>query len=193
MAEALFIATERFDPSDGEKWQQYFDWAKIPVLAEVVSLDHMLCRRIPADLSDEDFDHTIFDDLGLDYFRDLDYLLNRVGNVKRRNILGIYMNPELHIDEPPASGGFQLMGYDLNEKRGWISALTNCGGFPDVFSNEELNRCGLISGFNRAREVTRDLAALHPEDPHAQCDLYAIWRLNETSLTQAFKSEKKAN
>ena len=171
MAEPLFIATERFDPSDGEKWQKYFEWAKIPALAEVVSLDHMLCKRIPADLSDEDFDHMAFDELGLDYFRDLEYLLSRVRDVKRRNILGIYMNPELHIAEPPAAGGFQFVGYDLNDKRGWISALTNCGGFPDVFSNDELDCCGLISGFNRAREVRKVLAASHPEEHHAQCDL----------------------
>lgn len=29
MAAPLFIATERFDPSDGEKWRTYCEWANI--------------------------------------------------------------------------------------------------------------------------------------------------------------------
>jgi hypothetical protein len=71
------------------------------------------------------------------------------------------------------------MGYDLIEEETQISAITNCGGFPDVFSNEELNRVGLISSFERAYEVRRLLAERHPEEPHAQCEMYALWRLNE--------------
>jgi hypothetical protein len=46
MLTPLFIATERFDPTDGEKWQKYCEWAKIPALVEVVSLDALLCGHI---------------------------------------------------------------------------------------------------------------------------------------------------
>ena len=72
------------------------------------------------------------------------------------------------------------MGYDLIEEQTQISALTNCGGFPDVFRNDELNSVGLIENFDRGSEVQRLLARRHPEEPHAQCELYAVWRLNET-------------
>jgi hypothetical protein len=60
-----------------------------------------------------------------------------------------------------------------------ISALTNCGGFPDVFQNHELNRFGLIEDFDRVSEIRRQLAEHHPEEPHANCELYAVWRLEE--------------
>ncbi len=72
------------------------------------------------------------------------------------------------------------MGYDPIEEMTQISALTNCGGFPDVFANDELNPYGLLSHFDRAVEVWDNLKKLHPSESHAQCELYAIWRLDET-------------
>lgn len=179
MAEPLFIATERFDPSDGEKWRSYFEWAKIPALTEVVSLDSILCGHLVEELCDEDWNYIVKEDFRLDYLYHLDYLLHRVRDMKRRNILGSYRNPDFHIAEAPAPVDFNFMGYDLIEEQTQISALTNCGGFPDVFSNDELNSCGLIEKFDRADEVRRLLAEKHPEEPHAQCEMYAIWRLNE--------------
>ena len=179
MIEPLFIATERFDPSDGEKWQNYFKWAKIPALKEVVGLDGSLCKSATGELLDEDWNHIVNADFQLRYFYHLDYLLNRALGVKRRNILGLYQNPETHITKAPAMEDFRFMGYDLIEEQTHISALTNCGGFPDAFSNEELNSCGLISKFERASEVKRLLLEKHPEEPHANCEMYAIWRLNE--------------
>jgi hypothetical protein len=55
----LFIATERFDPSNGQKWLGYVEWAKIPKLTEVVSLDSMLCSHLVTDFSDEDWKHNV--------------------------------------------------------------------------------------------------------------------------------------
>ncbi len=66
----LFIATERLDSSDGEKWATYCQWAKIPELKEVVSLDCMLCRHLLADASqrlDEDWKHIVCEDFRLDH------------------------------------------------------------------------------------------------------------------------------
>jgi len=179
MAKPLFIATERFDPSDGEKWQKYIAWAKIPSLSEVVSLDMMLCRHLANEFLDEDWNHIEIADAGTPRFCHLEYLLNRVRDTQRRNILGLYRNSEIHINNAPARGDFRFMGYDLIEEQTQISALTNCGGFPDVYSNDELNCFGLIGKFERASEVKRLLAEKHPEEPHAQCEMYAIWRLNE--------------
>jgi hypothetical protein len=180
MTTPLFIATERFDPLDGEKWQKYFEWAKIPALVEVVSLDASLCRHLIEEFQDEDWRHIVCEDFRLDYFYHLDYLKQRIQNVPRRNILGLYRNSKVHIAAPPAPGNFDFVGYDLIEEQTQISALTNCGGSPDVFRNDELNRFGLLDGFDRASEVKRLLVERHPEEPHAQCEMYAIWRLNET-------------
>lgn len=175
MAESLFIATERFDPTDGEAWQKYFKWAKIPALKEVVSLDILLCNRLVNELSDEDWNHA-YENY---YFKDLDYLTLKVKDEKRKNILGLYRNPNSHISAAPAKQDFSFIGYDLIEDATQISALTNCGGFPDVFSNEELNLYGLISKFERASEVKKVLIETHPKEAHAHCEMYAIWRLNE--------------
>jgi len=71
------------------------------------------------------------------------------------------------------------MGYDLVEDATQISALTNCGGFPQTFSNTELNAYGLITDFSRASEIRKRLPEHNPGDHHARCELYAIWRLVE--------------
>ncbi len=179
MTEPLFIATERFDPTDGEKWRKYFEWAKIPVLKEIVSLDTCLCGHLIKDLLDDDWKHIVCEDFRLSYFKDLDYLLQRVLDVKRRNILGLYRNPVEHIATTPANRDFNFVGYDLIEDTTQISALTNCGGFPDAFSNQELNFSGLISEFERASAVRQLLIEKYPEEAHADCEMYAVWRLSE--------------
>jgi hypothetical protein len=177
MGPPLFIATERFDPTD-EAWPNYFDWAKIPALTEVVGLDGSLCNPVIGGYLDDDWNYIADVGCGPRYFHDLDYLLKRVQSVTRRNILGLYRNPETDISKAPAALDFKFLGYDLIEEQTHISALTNCGGFPDVFRNDELNTVGLISKFERAIQVEKLLAETHPEEAHAQCDLYAIWRLN---------------
>ena len=179
MPKPLFIATERFDPSDGERWRKYSKWAKISALNEVVSLDGALCTHLGKKLLDEDWKHVVNENYRLDYFYDLDYLLSRIRDKPRRNILGLYRNPEIHITDAPAAGNFEFMGYDLIDEQTQISALTNCGGFSDVFSNDELNSCGLIEKHDRALRIKRLLAEKHPEEAHAQCEMYAIWRLKE--------------
>ena len=174
----LFKATARFDPSDGDRWKNYFEWAKIPALCEVVSLDGILCPVLGHDLTDEDWNHNVQADFRLHYFYHLDYLLDRTFAYVRRNILGLYRNPDAHIETPPAAG-FVFVGYDLIEESTQISAVCNCGGFPESFSNDELNRYGLLDDFNRACIVKHSLATLNPDEHHAQCEMYAIWRLSE--------------
>ena len=74
MTTPLFLATERFDPTEGEKWQKYCGWARIPALVEVVSLDATLCGHIIKEFQDEDWQHIVCEDFRLDYFLHLDYL-----------------------------------------------------------------------------------------------------------------------
>jgi hypothetical protein len=70
-----------------------------------------------------------------------------------------------------------FVGYDLIEEQTQISALTNCGGFPETFCNDELNQYGLVTSFTRALEIQRLLPECNPEEHHARCEMYAIWRL----------------
>jgi len=62
MSKPLFIAVEPFDPSDGEAWWKYCEWAKIPTLTEVITLDSALCRRIITEFEDEDWSHIVNED-----------------------------------------------------------------------------------------------------------------------------------
>jgi hypothetical protein len=176
MIEPLFIAIAPFDPSDGQKWQEYYQWARIPGLVEVISLDSMLCRRIITEFEAEDWDHIVNENFRLNYFHDLAYLMRRIADAPRKHILGVYRNPSSHIPQAPAAN-FNFVGYDLIEEATQISALTNCGGFPDSFSNGELNRHGLIDEFSRAEEIHQSLPKRHPQEAHANCELYAIWKL----------------
>ena len=177
MATPRFIALERFDPSDGEKWHSYTQWANIPALEEVISLDTSLCPRIIREFGPDDWAQSMHADVAIDYFSNLEYLLQRVAGTPRKNILGLYRNPEAPIDQSPGAGEFVFVGYDLIEELTQISALTNCGGFPNSFSNSELNKYGLIETFDRAAELKIQLKVRNPEEAHANCELYAVWRM----------------
>ena len=68
------------------------------------------------------------------------------------------------------------MGYDLVDVQGSASALTNCGGFPDVFDNHEISSKGLLTSYPRALQVQSELRSKHPDEHHADCHLWAIAR-----------------
>ena len=175
-----FIATHKFDQSDGERWANYFEWAKIPRLSDLVSLDGSLSGSILPDLTENDWPHIDYDFPTYGFFRELSYLINRTKGISRRNVLGVLKNPDSHIQSPPFTEPFIFAGYDLIEDATSISAMTNCGGFPEVFDSHELNHHGLLDSFQRAAEIQIRLKEQYSEEPHADCELYAIWRLNET-------------
>jgi len=52
---------------------------------------------------------------------------------------------------------FKFMGYDLIEEFTRISALTNCGGFPKAFLNNDLNKSGLIKSYEQAILIQKSL------------------------------------
>jgi hypothetical protein len=124
----LFIATERFDPSDAN-WQKYIAWSRLEQLDEVVSLDRSLCPTVLPDIKPEYWNHIVNEDFMLHFFVDLDYLRKETGDIHSKNLLCVFRNPT----SPPSSQvpeGFNFVGYDLVDKDSSLSALTNCGGFP---------------------------------------------------------------
>jgi hypothetical protein len=64
----------------------------------------------------------------------------------------------------------------LVDVHGSASALTNCGGFPGVFANDELSSKGLLLTHARALQVQAELRTKHPEEHHADCHVWAISR-----------------
>lgn len=169
-----FIATEKFDKS-AAGWSKYVAWSKLEQLDEVVSVDPMLCPTVLPELKSDYWSRIVNEDFMLDFFIDADYLRDAVKNIERKNFLCVFRNPTVHpISEAPKE--FEFVGYDLADIEGSTSALTNCGGFPEIFSNSELSEKGLIRSFERAKHVQQELRQRYPEEPHANCHLWAIFR-----------------
>lgn len=168
----LYVANRPFT-SRSAGWKKFVAFSKLSHLKEVVSLDALLCRRLVTDLLDEDWNHNATDEEEPFFFWDLPYLEGKLQRNVDFQILGTLKNPD---SIPSQVVGFKFMGFDLIERHGTISALSNCGGFDETFSRSELNSVGLIPELSRAREIQKNLAAYNPAEPHAQCDYWAIWR-----------------
>ena len=174
--EPAYVARRRFGPDAGERWTRYVAWSRLTQLREVVSLDTMLCPAAPEELVPEDWEHNVHADYEITHFRSLDYLRRRVAETVGLNILAVLREPSPDELEQALSPGFAFVGFDVLDVHGDVSALTNCGGFDDVFAPEELNSLGLLSARARATTVRQDLRARYPEKHHAVCDVWALWR-----------------
>lgn len=172
----FYRANEKF-AAESPRWDAYVQWAKIPNLIEIVSLDGMLCPPLITTFVDEDWPYLMQVGDRLE-FKDLRYLTGRVANPASVNILAAIRNPA--SPTYPSMPEFEFVGYDLIEDATGISALTNCGGFWNSFSNDELNAFGLLDNFLRAGEVQRILPERNPGESHAECELYALWRLKNS-------------
>jgi len=178
----FFIATETFTPRNSAAWSNYVAWSQLTQLTEVVSLDPLLCPTLLPDIKDEYWPHIVNENFMLHFFVDLDFLREQLPNKDEFNLLCVFRNP----DRPPPytlPAGFEFLGYDLVDVEGNASALTNCGGFPDVFDHRELSSTGLLTSYPRAVQVQSELRAKHPDEHHADCHLWAIARV-DISRTQ---------
>lgn len=172
----VFVARRRFSPDAGERWRQYVAWSRLTQLREVVSLDGMLCPAMPEELVPEDWKHNVHADYQTTHFRTLDYLRRRLAGVSGINFLAILREPSSAELAGVALPQFVFVGFDLLDVHGDVSALTNCGGFDEVFAPEELNPLGLLSERARAGAVRRGLRTTYPDQQHAVCDVWALWR-----------------
>lgn len=111
----------------------------------------------------------------LNFFTNFDFLLSQVGEVRDLNIIGTIKAPPKDVSAL-AWEGFTFCGYELLDQDNSTSALTNCGGFPEAFRNEELSDRGLIIDFVRAVQIQRDLKRLSPEEHHADCNIWAVFK-----------------
>jgi hypothetical protein len=174
---AVYVAKRRFHSGDGERWTRYLVWSGLHHLREVVTLDTLLCPTVPEELTAADWEHNVHADYQTSYFRSLEHLRTRVNGEPGVHILAVARNPSPADLESTALPGFRFLGFDLLDIHGDISALTNCGGFDDVFAKAELSEHGLLLGLDRAYQVQQDLRTAYPQESHARCHVWAIWRL----------------
>lgn len=184
VSEIWYTARRRFGP-ERDDWQGFVRWSGLVGVDDLVTLDTGLCPELIDTLTREDWEHNVQQDYRVFLFRDLDYLRGRIGARSEIdesvNLLALLLEPTSTAEVERrgaelAGGGFVFRGFELLDVHGDVSALSNCGGFPKAFEPAELNRFGLLDASTRAREVRADLARYYPDQPHAVCDLWAVWR-----------------
>ena len=173
----VYSAVKRFDPACGESWTKFIEWCGLTQLREVASLDGILCPTVFQELVDEDWQHVINENFKCHLFLNLEYLLGKVANNDRVSVLALMQNPTADEVFLFSDRRFIFRGFDLVELQTGISALVNCGGFPKAFSSTDLSDCGLLTDHAKALSVQKLLRAEYPDEPHADCDLWAIWQM----------------
>jgi len=172
-----FVAVERFGPASGESWREFIEWSGLTHLREVVSLDTILCPAVFEGLTDEDWGHNVQEDFLIGLFHDLDYLLGKSDGHDRANILALMRNPTAAEVGSFTDPRFVFRGFDLVEVGTGVSALVNCSGFDKAFAPADLSDCGLLTNHAKASGVQHLLGAEYPDEPHADCDVWAIWQM----------------
>lgn len=173
----IYSAVKRFDPACGDNWTKFIAWSGLTQLQEVVSLDIMLCPTVFRELTEEDWHHNVQDDFKINFFHDLDYVLSKLGGDDRVNVLALLQNPTDDEVRSFSDRLFVFRGFDLVELQTGISALVNCGGFDKVFARADLSDCGLLTDHTTALSVQKRLRDEYPDEPHAHCDVWAIWQM----------------
>lgn len=132
---------------------------------------------------DPDWHYVVNEDFVLDFFTDFDFVRCHAAGIPRSMVLAAVREPTVadiaaatRASTLPGAPQFQFAGFDIVDKQGGISVLLDCGGFPEVFSPIELSaESGLIPSLERAYEIRDTLCVLHPDNPHTNCHVWAVW------------------
>ncbi len=174
-----YRVVQRFSPKWGEGWVGYVKWSGLSHLTEVVGLDCSLCPSVLREYSDDDCSHLVHPEHIFACFDDPQYALLRTQGVfdaGLHQVLALAREPTEEQVVGAELAGCRFMGFELIEEATSISALTNCRGFEGAFVPKDLSQCGLVLTASRAYEIRRELLALYPDEPHADCAVWAVWR-----------------
>ena len=176
----MFVACRKFGPQSGDSWSRYIEWSGFHHIDELVSTDSMLCPIVLDSLIDADWDYNIHADNYVYFFHDYEYLKRRINYApSQHNLLAITARP---VQPPNRIRGFTHCGYDILDSFESISVLTNCGGFPESYTERDINRLGLVTELDRANEIADTIREAHHKDPHCcDCDVWGIARYSGTN------------
>jgi hypothetical protein len=174
--EPWFVATEKFGPASGQSWKNYQGWSKLSHLTELVTLDPALCPTVLSDIKKEYWPYIVNEDFMIKFFVDFEFFMSQVSDYTEKNILCVFRNPPKPPTLPRTLQNFAFLGYDLTDVEVGTSALSNCGEFPEVFVSSDLSTMGLLTTHSRAVEVQAKLRELYPNESHANCHFWAIFR-----------------
>jgi hypothetical protein len=176
MGSVVYTAVKRFDPETSPDWPKFVAWSRLTQLREVVSLDELLCPNFFDALTAEDWEHNVQMDFTSHFFHNPDHVIARVRG-QAVNVLAVAKEPSATELASFPDPRFVFCGFDLVDELGGISALVDCGGFDRAFLPSELSGCGLLEDHARALAVQQRLRAEYPDEHHARCHIWAIWKL----------------
>jgi len=176
MNDWLYTLRERFTPESAERWDGYLVFSGFKHIAELVTLDSIMCPEVITDLLDEDWNHNVHEDFRLQLFRDPKYLMGRQSlDRSRHQLLAVFELPNGSEGVPP---GFTRCGFDIMDSYFGNSTLTNCGPIPEAFDPSNVNEFGLLSDCEMAIAVRDRMRRLQPDDPHfGNCQVWGIARM----------------
>ncbi len=120
--------------------------------------------------------HKVHEFLAHDLFSDLSYLMKRVANEPQIEILAVLPEPTLVQVSQFNSPSFEFLGYELIDTENRIDPLLNCSTFMSLIPVERLTNTGLISDFNKAKQIQKELTDRFPDHIHSETVLFALWR-----------------
>src|SRR6478752_2135874 len=178
MEQMTFLYTARgiFDKTynrDGRTWDSYIKWSKLTHLTEVVSLDLILNELLVEPDYDNPDDWNFIQTDGqwqTNLFTTEEYVLQRTKTKQKFNLLTVIVNPN-HDCKDILLTDYEFMGYELLDWGYGNSALTNCGGFDEIFLPSDLNSVGLIEDYLAAYDIRKRLLENNPEEHHANTNI----------------------
>jgi hypothetical protein len=172
--EIWYTCRYKFDTSN-VGWDSYYQWANIPQLVEILSLDIHLCRDVIENLTPEDWEHNIQEDFLITYFHDLPYLMERTREVRETtHLFAVCLEPETDARAAWSGSSFEFVGYDLLDDEATFSILTDWSGFEKALDTSILSSSGLITDYVLAESVMEKLQEFYPNVEHLNGNIWAI-------------------
>ena len=172
-----YTAIERFDRDNGERWVGYTRWLGRTDLMRIVSLDSLLCPPVVHAESADDWQFVAKEEFMLDFFTDLDFVLQRVSGHRPSVVVAVARDPSPADVSDFPHPDFELAGFDVVDTQFIASALLNGGRFPGVFKVSELSlESGLIKSRERAFRIRDILHERYLNRDKIKSHVWAIWR-----------------
>ncbi len=184
MDQITYGARASFDRRFPEDWESYTSFSRLHHCQEIISLDNLLNKSLVRPDYENAQDWSFFVDgpethdgynMQTDFYTTVDYVLQRMINVPVFNLLAGVILPGKECRDREVKD-FEFIGYDLIDEYFTISALTNCGGFDDIFLPKDQNQYGLIDTLDKANKIRQELLEKYPDEPHAVTHVVALWR-----------------
>ena len=172
-----YTAIERFDSDNGERWVGYTRWLGRTDLTRIVTLDSILCPPVVHVESSSDWQFVAQEEFMLDFYNNLDFVLQRVASHRPSVVLAVSRDPTAEDISSFTHPDFEFAGFDVVDTQFIASALLNGHRFPGLFKLSELSReSGLLQSRQRAFMIRDGLRQRYPDREDTQCHVWAVWR-----------------